>query len=208
MKFYTSFAYVTCLNAVADMLVSSQFNYFQVSFTIAQDPTSFIKAVQHDHWVKAMNLEPEALEENQHEMLFIFPADQTVYMKFPQGYSGFGIRTVHGMRSVKSVSGSQMVCRLRKSLYGLKQAPRQWNKKLSTTLLNMGYSQFKSDYSLFSKAVSDTITLVLMSEAGFFVSEKKYVTDLLKDHGLSNVTHLKIPLDAHLKLSPTQGQFL
>nr|XP_017221298.1 PREDICTED: uncharacterized mitochondrial protein AtMg00810-like [Daucus carota subsp. sativus] len=46
------------------------------------------------------------------------------------------------------------------------------------------------------------------SASGFFLSQKKYVTDLLKAHDLINVTPLKVPLDAHLKLSPTAGQAL
>ena len=38
-----------------------------------------------------------------------------------------------------------------------------------------------------------------MSFVGFFISQKKYTTDLLKEHGPS--APLKVPLDAHLKLT-------
>nr|GEV11299.1 ribonuclease H-like domain-containing protein [Tanacetum cinerariifolium] len=44
------------------------------------------------------------------------------------------------------------VCRLKKSLYRLKHTPRQWNAKLTHALLENGFSQSKTDYSLFTKS--------------------------------------------------------
>lgn len=55
-----------------------------------------------------------------------------------------------------------------KSLYGLKQAPRQQNKKLSDTLLLLGFSQSHFDYFLFTKHVGPELVVVLF-----------YVDDLL-----------------------------
>lgn len=40
------------------------------------------------------------------------------------------------------------------------------------------------------------------SNSGFFVSQRKYTTDMLKEFGMQNVTHLKLPMDAALKLTP------
>lgn len=60
--------------------------------------------------------------------------EEEVYMKIPQGFSS---------------PGDTRVCRLRKSLYGLKQAPRCWFSKLVDALLKYGFSQTRSDYSLF-----------------------------------------------------------
>nr|GEX08171.1 ribonuclease H-like domain-containing protein [Tanacetum cinerariifolium] len=61
---------------------------------------------------------------------------ETMRMKPPEGYFPSGYK----------------VCRLKKSLYGLKQAPRQWNAKLTSTLIENGFSQSKSDYSLYTKS--------------------------------------------------------
>lgn len=91
---------------------------------------------------------------------------ETVYMKMPASYTNIGSRISLNMELVSP--SSSLVCKLRKSLYGLRQAPRLWFSKLSTTLLAMGYTQSKADYSLFSKHTSSSITLILM-----------YVDDLL-----------------------------
>ena len=46
-------------------------------------------------------------------------------------------------------SRPEMVCRLHKSLYGLKQAPRAWYSRFATFLVSLGFTECKSDTSLF-----------------------------------------------------------
>ncbi|GJV27115.1 putative RNA-directed DNA polymerase, partial [Tanacetum coccineum] len=78
--------------------------------------------------------------------------DEDVYMRPPEGYFPSGNK----------------VCKLKKSLYGLKQAPRQWNAKLTSTLIENGFNQSKSDYSLFTK-----------SDKGVFLALLVYVDDII-----------------------------
>ncbi|GJY83844.1 ribonuclease H-like domain-containing protein [Tanacetum coccineum] len=73
--------------------------------------------------------------------------DEVVYMKPPQGYYP---------------ADSNKVCRLKKSLYGLKQAPMQWNAKLTSALIENGFSQSKSDYSLYTKSENDVFLALLV----------------------------------------------
>ncbi|GKB87809.1 ribonuclease H-like domain-containing protein, partial [Tanacetum coccineum] len=81
---------------------------------------------------------------------------ETVYMKPPEGYFPSGNK----------------VCRLKKSLYGLKQAPRQWNDKLTSTLIEIGSSQSKSDYSLYTKTMTITRSgLTLMQSKNSITDE-------------------------------------
>lgn len=46
------------------------------------------------------------------------------------------------------------------------------------------------------------------SKDGFFVSQRKYVLDLLKDFGMINSTPLKLPMDMHMVLTPDKGDLL
>nr|GEW14179.1 ribonuclease H-like domain-containing protein [Tanacetum cinerariifolium] len=77
---------------------------------------------------------------------------KTVYMKPHEGYFSLGNK----------------VCGLKKSLYGLKQAPRQWNAKLISTSTENGFSQNKSDYSLYTKY-----------EKGVYLAWLVYVDDII-----------------------------
>ena len=60
--------------------------------------------------------------------------EEEVYMRPPPGFTA---------------PGDKRVCRLQKSIYGLKQSPRCWFAKLANALLEYGFKQSRSDYSLF-----------------------------------------------------------
>ncbi|GJR48970.1 retrovirus-related pol polyprotein from transposon TNT 1-94 [Tanacetum coccineum] len=82
------------------------------------------------------------------------------------------------------------VYRLKKVLYGLKQAPRAWYDKLSSFLIEHGF------------------TKVHQSPCGIFISQSQYAIELLKKHGLdkcvSMSTHMATErLDADLQGTPT-----
>ncbi|KAJ0621525.1 putative RNA-directed DNA polymerase [Helianthus annuus] len=73
--------------------------------------------------------------------------DEDIYMTLPEGYFS---------------ENETKVCKLVKSLYGLKQAPRKWNEKLTSVLLENGFVQSKSDYSLFIKDVGSVFIALLV----------------------------------------------
>ena len=74
-------------------------------------------------------------------------------MSLPQGYHNKGGCLI---------DAGPLVCRLRKSLYGLKQASKQWHTKLSTTIIEMGFVQSKSDYALFVHSKDSCFTALLI----------------------------------------------
>ncbi|KAG9447533.1 hypothetical protein H6P81_013661 [Aristolochia fimbriata] len=73
------------------------------------------------------------------------------------------------------------VCRLHKSLYGLKQSPRAWYQRLTSYLLDLGFTLSKADSSLLVRYTSTATIFVLIYVDDILItgSSTKDITCLL-----------------------------
>ncbi|GJT01831.1 putative ribonuclease H-like domain-containing protein [Tanacetum coccineum] len=109
------------------------------------------------------------------------------------------------------------VYKVDKALYGLHQAPRAWYETLSTYLLENGFRIGIIDKTLFIKKEKGDILLVQMSSMGeltfflglqvkqkndgIFISQDKYVADILKKFNFSSVKIASTPLETNKALT-------
>ena len=77
---------------------------------------------------------------------------EEVFMQLPLGYNSPKVNS----------KGEPLACRLNKSIYGLKQASRHWFTKFSSALLTHGFTQSRSDYSLFLKGSGNSLVVLLV----------------------------------------------
>ncbi|GJZ85462.1 putative ribonuclease H-like domain-containing protein [Tanacetum coccineum] len=77
------------------------------------------------------------------------------------------------------------VYKVEKALYGLHQAPRAWYETLSTYLLDNGFQRGKIDNTLFIRR--DKGLQIKQKEDGIFISQDKYMTEILKKFSFTDV---------------------
>ncbi|GJX55408.1 putative ribonuclease H-like domain-containing protein, partial [Tanacetum coccineum] len=90
------------------------------------------------------------------------------------------------------------VYKVEKALYGLHQTPRAWYETLSTYLLENRFQRVQIDKTLFIKR--DQGLQVKQKEDGIFISQDKYVTEILKKFGFSDVKTANTPMETHKPL--------
>ncbi|GJZ03078.1 putative ribonuclease H-like domain-containing protein [Tanacetum coccineum] len=99
-----------------------------------------------------------------------------------------------------------------KALYGLHQAPKAWHETLANYLLGNGFKRGKIDQTLFIKKQKGDILLVQVyvddiifgstnkellqqKEDGIFISQDKYVAEILKKFNYTDVKSASTPVD-------------
>ncbi|KAL9253849.1 Retrovirus-related Pol polyprotein from transposon RE1-like protein [Drosera capensis] len=147
---------------------------------------------------------------------------------------------------------SSHMCRLHKALYGLRQAPRAWLHRFSNFLLRSGFTQAKSDSSMFVYRRHSQILILLLYvddivvtenshiflssfisflfskfamkdlgdiqyflgiqvvriRTGLFLSQEKYILDLLRRFGFHTLKSARSPLVSRTSLSSIDGVLL
>ncbi|GKC04169.1 retrovirus-related pol polyprotein from transposon TNT 1-94, partial [Tanacetum coccineum] len=104
------------------------------------------------------------------------------------------------------------VYNVEKALYGLHQAPRAWYETLSTYLLDNRFQRGKIDKTLFIKKMSfmGELTFFLglqvkQKKDGIFISQDKYVDEILKKFGFTKVKTASTPMETQKPLLKDEG---
>ncbi|GJX26177.1 putative ribonuclease H-like domain-containing protein [Tanacetum coccineum] len=94
------------------------------------------------------------------------------------------------------------VYKVEKALYGLHQAPRAWYETLSTYLLENGFKRGIIDKTLFIKKDKGDIMLVqvMQRDDGIFISQDKYVANILKKFDFVTMKTTSTPIENHKAL--------
>ncbi|GKD32612.1 retrovirus-related pol polyprotein from transposon TNT 1-94 [Tanacetum coccineum] len=101
------------------------------------------------------------------------------------------------------------VYKVEKALYGLNQAPRAWYETMLTYLLENGFQRGKIDKTLFIRRVKTDILLVQVyvddiifgsTKKSLCTDQDKYVTEILKKFGFSDVKTTSTPMENHKPL--------
>nr|GEV46592.1 hypothetical protein [Tanacetum cinerariifolium] len=97
-----------------------------------------------------------------------------------------------------------------KAFYGLHQAPRAWYKTLANYLLENSFQRGKIDQTLFIKRHKEDILLVQIyvddiifvkqKKDGIFISQDKYVAEILRKFGLTKGKSASTPIDTEKPL--------
>ncbi|GJT42672.1 putative ribonuclease H-like domain-containing protein [Tanacetum coccineum] len=98
------------------------------------------------------------------------------------------------------------VYKVEKALYGLHQAPRVWYETLLNYLLENGFRRGTIDKTLFIKKIKNDILLVKQRKDGIFLSQDKYVYDILKKFGFSSMKAASTPMETHKSLATNAAE--
>nr|GEZ32896.1 hypothetical protein [Tanacetum cinerariifolium] len=103
----------------------------------------------------------------------------------------------HGKRAIgfEDPNHPNKVYKVVKELYGLHQAPRAWYETLANYLLEDGFQKGKIDQTLFIKRKK-----VKQKKDGIFISQDKYVAEILRKFGLSEEKLASTPIDTEKPL--------
>eukprot|EP00253_Pinus_taeda_P009747 PITA_09747 len=176
------------------------------------EPTSFKEAASHVEWKEAMQKEYDALTKNGTWKLVDPPfGTKPIGCKwvYKNKYKVDGSLDKHKARLVPegfTMKGHEhKVCKLIKSLYGLKQAPRAWdNESYIASIkkeLGKGFEMTDLGYVHYYLGIE-----VTQHPKSIFLSQKKYIGDLLNRFDMSECNPLTTPMEQNLNITSIEGK--
>nr|GEU73066.1 hypothetical protein [Tanacetum cinerariifolium] len=167
------------MNKILGFYIVTSINFEKKKLLLLEDLILLIQALKDPSWIEAIKIEEE------------------VYVCQPLRF--------------EDLDFPDKVYKVEKALYGLRQAPRAWYETLSTYLLKNGFKRGQIDKTLFIKRNKGDILLVQMSsmgeltiflglrvkqkKEGIFISQDKYVAEILKKFRFSDVKKASTPME-------------
>nr|GEW68877.1 hypothetical protein [Tanacetum cinerariifolium] len=137
-------------------------------FLSQEEPKRVHQALKDPSWIEAM-----------HEELLQFKMQKVwVLVDLPNRKRAIGF---------KDPDYPDKVYKVVKALYGLHQAPRAWYETLANYFLENGFQREKIDQTLFIKSKAE--------ERWVFISQDKYVAEILRKFSLTDVKSVNTPID-------------
>ncbi|GJR12531.1 hypothetical protein Tco_0795183 [Tanacetum coccineum] len=160
-------------------------NCLLACFLSQEEPKKVIQALKDISWIKSM----------QDELLQLKLEKVWTLVDLPNGKRAIGTKWVYrnkkDERGFEDPNFSDRVYIVEKALYGLHQAPRAWYDTFSTYLL---------DNSSMGELTFFLGLQVKQKEDAIFISQDKYVTEILKKFGFSDVKTASTPMETHKPL--------
>ncbi|KAH9782587.1 hypothetical protein KPL71_008966 [Citrus sinensis] len=202
-----------------------------------KEPDTVEEALEDPRWYQAMKDEYDALMKNNTWILVPKFSDHKVVDNkwiFRVKYNTDGSVAKFKARLVpkgfQQVAGVDYFETFSPALYGLKQAPRAWFDKLKETLIKWGFQNSRADTSLFLKKEKGSMIMfsfclkrsrdlsyflgieVSYYNGSIFLSQRKYIRDLLAEPELLNCKGCDTPMTTRTKLQKqayvSLGQFI
>ncbi|GJU49690.1 putative ribonuclease H-like domain-containing protein [Tanacetum coccineum] len=107
-------------------------------------------------------------------------------------------KSMSNLTGLSPINFPNRVYKVEKALYGLHQAPRAWYETLSTYLLDNGFQRGKINKTLFIEREKGLH--VNQKKDGIFISQDKYVTEILKKFGFTDVKTASTPMETQKPL--------
>ncbi|GJX83873.1 ribonuclease H-like domain-containing protein [Tanacetum coccineum] len=168
--------------------INSEIFGFVTQLNKTREPKTYFEASNYSHWTDAMNKEMDVLLRNDIWELVDLPEGRKAIGRIDYEETFSPVVKMVTVRCLLNivVSMSWPVFQLDMNnafLYGdLEEAPKQWNAKLTSILIENGFSQSKSDYSLYTK-----------SDKGVFLALLVYVDDIIiTDNSVSEMEKFKV----------------
>ncbi|RVW82919.1 Retrovirus-related Pol polyprotein from transposon RE1 [Vitis vinifera] len=168
-------------------------------------PNSVQEALANPRWKAVMNEEMKSLQKNEtRDLVECPPGKKPVRM--------------HGVRKAMS-EGVQ----IEEVIYGLKQSPRAWFGRFTKLMRAFSYRQIKGNDPKERKALQNYLSIefemkdlgslkyflgieVSRLSEGIFLSQRKYVLDLLQETRMSGCQLINTPIEEGLKLCVEPNQ--